>query len=132
MMKKSFGMVRFNKCFYFRPNFCRFFSLIEIWGWLTHFLITNFLCIYDYMSKNGLTFGIFNISTFSMVLYLFLLHLMEIFQKTHNFWDKTIVKPYLTVVKYFETAINTKFSAINHYLTNFNTKYWLWKEGNIM
>ena len=132
MMKKSFGMVRFNKCFYFRPKFCRFFSLIEIWGWLTHFLITNFLCIYDYMSKNGLTFGIFNISTFSMVLCLFLLNLMEIFQKTHNFWDKTIVKPYLTVVKYFETTINTKFSAINHYLTNFNTKYWLWKEGNIM
>ena len=29
----------------------------------------------------------------------FLLHLMEIFPMTHNFWEKNIVKHWLTVVK---------------------------------
>ena len=47
---------------------------------------------------------------------------MEIFPKTHNVWNKTIVKHCLTVVKYFETMINTKFSMVNPYLTNRNTK----------
>ena len=121
MIQKSFGMVRFNKCF-FRPKFCKFFLLIEIWGWLTHFSITNFVCIYDYMLKIGLIVSIFNFSTFSIVLCLFLLRLMESFPKAHNFSSKTTVKHCLTVVKYFETTMNTKFSTVNHYLTNCNTK----------
>ena len=104
-----------------RPK-TKFFSLTEIWRWLTHFPITNFLCIYYYMLKKGLTVSIFNISAFWMVLCLFLPHLMEIFPKTHNFRNKTIVKPCLTAVKYFETTINTKFSTVNHYLTNSKTK----------
>ena len=101
-------------------------------GMVNHFSITNILCIYDYLLKKGLTASNFNISTFSTVLYLFLLYLMEIFPKTHNFWNKTIVKHCLTVVKYFETPIKTKFSMVNHYLTNCNIKSWLWKEGIIM
>ena len=115
-----------------RPRFCKFLSLIEMWGWLIHFSITNFLCIYDYMLKKGLTVSIFNISTFSMVLCLFLLDLMEIFRKSHNFSNKTIVKHYLTVVGYFETMTNIKLSTINHYLTNCNTKNLHCKEGIIM
>ena len=118
--------------FRFRPKFCKFFSLIEIWGWLTNFSITNFWCIYDYMLKEGLNENIFTISTFSMVLCPFLLHLMEIFPKAHNFLNKTIVKHCLFAVKYLETTISTKFSTVNHYLTNCNTKNWLWKEGIIM
>ena len=72
--------------------------------------------------KKGLTVSFFNISTFSMALCLLLLYLMEIFPKTHNFWNKTIVKQCLTVVKYFETTINTKFLMVNHYLPNCNTE----------
>ena len=134
MMKKSFVMVRFNKCFFLDQSFaCKLSPLMEIWGWLTHFPITNFLCIYDCMLKKTVNRCIFNISTFWMVLCFCLLHLMEIFpEKTDNFWSKTIAKPFLTVVKYFETMINTKFSTVNYYLTNCNTKNWLWKEGNIM
>ena len=104
-----------------RPK-TKFFSLIEIWRWLTHFPMTNFLCIYYYMLKKGLTVSIFNISAFWMVLCFFLLHLMEIFPKTHNVWNKIIIKPCLTAVKYLETTINTKFSTVNHYLTNSKTK----------
>ena len=58
----------------------------------------NLLCIYDYMAKT-LTYDIFDISTFSMVLCLFLLHVMEIFPITPNFWEKNIVKHCLTVIK---------------------------------
>ena len=107
--------------FLFRQNFCKFFSLIEILGWLTHLSITNFVCIYDYILKKFLTVSIFNVSSFSIVLCLFLLHLMKMFGKTHNFWSKTIVKHWLTVVKNFETMINTKSSTVNHYLINYNT-----------
>ena len=83
------------------------------------------------MLKEGLTDSIFNISTYSMVLYSFLLHLMEISPKAHNFLNKTISKPCSFAVNYFETTINTKFSTVKHYLTNSNTKNWLWKEGII-
>ena len=34
---------------FFRSKFCNFFSLIEIWGRLTHFSVTNLLSIYDYI-----------------------------------------------------------------------------------
>ena len=68
-----------------------------------------------------LTVTILNITTFSMVLWLFLLHLMEIFPKTNNFGNKTIFKHCITVVKYIDTTINTKFSTVKHYLTNCNT-----------
>ena len=74
------------------------------------------------MLEEGLTVSIFNISTFSMVLCFFLLHLMKIFPKARNFCNKTVVKHCLLVVKYSETTINTKFSTVNHYLTNCNTK----------
>ena len=70
---------------------------------------------------NVLIVGIFNISAFSIVLGLFLLHLTEIFPITHSFWKKNIVKRSLTVVKQFETTINTEFTAVNHYLTNCKT-----------
>ena len=53
MIKNSFGMVRFNKSYFLDLNFANFFSLMEIWGWLTHFSITNFSRIYDYMLKIG-------------------------------------------------------------------------------
>ena len=82
--------------------------------------------------KKRLNISILNISTFSMVLCLFLLYLMEIFPKTHDFWSKNIVKHCSTVVKYVETTINSKFSTVNHYLTNDNTKKWLRKEQIIM
>ena len=82
--------------------------------------------------KKGLTVGVFNISTISMVLCLFLLHLMQIFPKAHNFWKKTFVKHCLTVVEYFETTINTMFLTFTYYLTNCRTKHWLSKEGIIM
>ena len=58
--------------------------------------------------KKGLTDGIFNISTFSMVLCSFLLSLMKIFSNAHHFLNKTIVKHSLFPVKYIETTINTK------------------------
>ena len=115
----------------FRSKLCKFFSLIEIWGWFTNFSITNFSYIYDYMLKKGLTISIFNISNLSIVLCLFLLHLMKIFQKTHNFCNKTIVKHCLTLDKYCENMINTKFSTVNHYLTNCKIKNLLSKEGII-
>ena len=57
---------------------------------------------------------------------------MQIFPKENLFFNKTIVKHCLPAVKYFETTINTKFSTVNHYLTNCNTKVGLWKEGIIM
>ena len=31
---------------------------------------------------------------------------------THEFWKKNIVKQCLTVVKWFETTINTKFTTL--------------------
>ena len=34
---------------FFRSKFCKFFSLPEIWGRLTHFSVTNLLSIYDYI-----------------------------------------------------------------------------------
>ena len=102
------------------------------WFPLTHFSIKNFWCIYDYMLKKGLTVCIFNISTFSMVLCGFLLHIVNIFPKTNNFWNKKVVKHCLTVVNYLGKAINTNFSTVNHYLTNWNTKNWLWTERVIM
>ena len=34
---------------YIRSKFCKFFSLPEIWGRLTHFSVTNLLSIYDYI-----------------------------------------------------------------------------------
>ena len=34
---------------FFRSKFCNFFSLIEIWGRLTHFSVINLLSIYDYI-----------------------------------------------------------------------------------
>ena len=74
------------------------------------------------MLKGTLTDSIVNISTLSMVLCSFLLHLMEIFPKAHNYLNKAIVKHCLFAVKYFETRINAKFSTVNHYLTNCNTK----------
>ena len=52
-----------------------------------------------FVRKRGLTVGIFDISTFSMGLCFFSLHLMEIFLMTQNFWEKNIVKHWLTVVK---------------------------------
>ena len=33
----------------FRSKFCTFFLLIEIWGRLTHFSVTDLLSIYDYI-----------------------------------------------------------------------------------
>ena len=74
------------------------------------------------MLKNRLTIRVFHISTFSKLLCLFLLHLMEIFPKTHDFCSKNIAKHCSTVAKYFETTTNTKFSTVKQYLTNSNTK----------
>ena len=51
------------------------------------------------MLKEELPVSIFNIFTFSMVLRLILLHLMEVFPKAQNFWNKTTVKHWLFVVK---------------------------------
>ena len=85
--------------FPFRTKFCNFVSLIEIWVRLTHFSIANLLCIFDSMLRSGLTVGIYDISTFSMVLCLFLLRRMEIFKIAHNFWKRNIVKNCLIVVK---------------------------------
>ena len=102
--------------------FCHCFPLTEILGWLNNLYITNFLRIYDFLLKKVLTVNIFKLSTFSMVWFLLLLHLMKIHTKTDNFWNKTIVKHFLTAVKYFETTINTKFSMLNHYLTNYNAQ----------
>ena len=64
---------------------------------------------------NCLIVEISKISAFSIVLCLILLHLMEIFPITHSFWKKNIVKHSLTVVKYFETTINTEFTTVNNY-----------------
>ena len=116
--------------FLFWYKFCKFLSLIEIWGWLTHFSITNFWCTDNYMLKKGLIDSVFNIFTCSMVLCSFLLHLMQIFPKENHFLNKTIVKRCLFAVKYFETRSSTKFSTVNHYLTNCNTTNWLWKKRN--
>ena len=74
------------------------------------------------MLKSGLSVGIFNISTFSMALCLFSLHLMEIIPMAHKFWKKNIVKHSVTVVKWFETTITTKCTTVNHYLSNCSTK----------
>ena len=41
-----------------------------------------------------------------------------------EFLEKNI-KHTLTVVKEFERTLDTKFTAVNHYLTNCNTKNWL-------
>ena len=71
----------------------------------------------------------FSENVFWSVNMLVFFHLMEIFPKTRNFWNKKIVKHCLTIIKYFETTTNTKSSTANHYLTNFYTKNWLWKEG---
>ena len=62
-------------------------------------LITNLLCIFTYLLKSGLTVGICDISTFSMVLWLFVLHLMGIFLMTYSFWERNIVYQCLTVAK---------------------------------
>ena len=51
------------------------------------------------MLKEELPVSILNIFTFSMVLRLILLHLMEIFPQAQNFWIKTTVKHRLFVVK---------------------------------
>ena len=85
--------------FPFGNKFCKFFSLTEIWGRLTHFSIAKLSCIFDSMLKSGLTVVIFNISAFSIVLCLFLLHRIEIFTIAHNFWKKYTVKHCLIVVK---------------------------------
>ena len=78
--------------------------------------------LYDYMLRKMLIVSIFNISTFSMALSFFLLQLIKMFPETHNFWNKEMVKHCLTMVKYFEATIKTKFLLANHYLTNSNTK----------
>ena len=78
-----------------------------------------------YVYKKRLTISFFNISTFSMFLCLFLLHITETFPKTHEFCNRKIVNHCSTVVKYFETTIKLKFSMVNHYLTKYNTKNWL-------
>ena len=57
---------------------------------------------------------------------------MKIFPKTHKYGNKTIVKHFLTFVKYFERMINTKFSTVSHYITNCKIKNWLGKEGIMM
>ena len=111
--------------FLFRPTFCKFFSMIEIWGWLTYFPITNLLCIYNYLLQKWVKRWHFLHFYFLNGFTCFLLHIMEVFPKTHNFWNKTIVQSFLTVVKYFETTIKTKFLTVNHYLTNCSTKAWL-------
>ena len=64
MIRKSFGMVWLNKSLFLHLNLASFFSLMEIWGWLTHFSITNFWCIYDCTLKKVLTASIFNMSTY--------------------------------------------------------------------
>ena len=64
MIRKSFGMVWLNKSLFLHLKLTSFFSLMEIWGWVTHFSITNFWCIYDCMLKKVLTAGIFNMPTF--------------------------------------------------------------------
>ena len=123
-MMKSY-LVWLDLMFLFRPTFCKFFSLVEIWGWLTHFPITNFLCSYDYMLEKGHLLAFSTFLLFEWFYACFLIHIMEIFPKTHNFRNKTIVKSFLIVVKYFETTIKTKFLTVNHYLTNCSTKAWL-------
>ena len=52
-----------------------------------------------FVKKIELTVGIFDSSTFSMVLCFFWFHLMEIFPMTQIFGEKNIVKHWLTVVK---------------------------------
>ena len=37
---------------FFRSKFCKFFLLIEIWGRLNQFSVTNLLSIYDYILDN--------------------------------------------------------------------------------
>ena len=64
MIRKSFGMVWLNKSLFLHLKWASFFSLMEIWGWVTHFSITNFWCIYDCTLKIVLTAGIFNMPTF--------------------------------------------------------------------
>ena len=71
---------------------------------------------------NCLIVEISKISAFSIVLCLILLHLMEIFPITHSFWEKKIVNHCLTVVKQFETEINTEFATVNHCLINCKTR----------
>ena len=123
---KSFFMLLF------RTKSCKFLSLIEIWGWFSHFSMRNFWWIVSICSKKGLTIGIFNISTFSMVSNLFSLHLMYNFPKTHDFCHKHILKHCSTVVKYFKTTINTEFSIVNRYWSNCKTKNWTQKQEVIM
>ena len=85
--------------FDFRPNFLKFFSLIERWESLTLFSVTNLLSIYDYVFKKWVNSWHFSHFYFFNGFMLFLLHLTEIFQMTYNFWKKNIVKHWLTVVK---------------------------------
>ena len=87
-----------------RPNFCKLFSSIKILRQLTYFSRKYLLCIYNYLLKTWITVGVFDVSTFSMVWWLFSLHLMKIFPMTHNFWEKNIVKHCKTVVKYVKLA----------------------------
>ena len=60
--------------------------------------------MHKFVLKSGLTVGIFDISTFSMVSSYSLLHLMEIFPVAHNFFKKHIVKHCFTVFNYVEIA----------------------------
>ena len=74
--------------FPFRAIFCTLLSLIEIWGQLSSFTITIYDAFMTIYEKRGLTVGIFDISTFSMTLCFFLLHLMKVFPTTQNFFGK--------------------------------------------
>ena len=70
--------------FPFRPIFCKF-VIVRSMGMVKP-LFHNSFSIYlsPLLKRSGLTLEIFDISTFSIVLCLFSLHLMEIFRKTHN------------------------------------------------
>ena len=77
--------------FPFRPIFCKFSRLIEKWGRDGQVTFPKQI-YYVFMTICGLIVDIFEISTFSMGFMLFfLLHLMEIFPMTHNFWKKKIL-----------------------------------------
>ena len=92
---KSECSERFKKtCF----SFFKFFSSIKKLRRLTHFSITNLLCIYNYLLKKWVNRCIFHLSTFSLVLCLFSLLLVETFPMIHNLWKQNIVKHWLTVI----------------------------------
>ena len=77
--------------FSFRHKFPKFFSLIDIWGSLTHSFITNLLCIYDYVLNSSVNHCHFSQFNFLNNFILFSLHIREIIPITHNFWEINIV-----------------------------------------